>query len=534
METTSLKLHGTYGRKSSESEDRQVLSLDSQADKAKEIAKSLGVKIDAKNIFAESKSAKVSGTRTEFARMLDSIEKAEMNCIIAWHADRLSRNAIDSARLIDLMDRGKLIEIVTPGQTFRNTPMDKFMFMLSCSQAKMENDKKGIDVKRGLDKKASLGNFPGHAPLGYMNDPYAEKGAKVVKVDPDRFDLVRKMWELALTGNYSVLKIREIATEQWGLRSKDGKKIGRNAGYSIFTNPFFCGEFEYPRGSGQWFEGTHRPMVTKEEYDQVQIFLGKRSQPRPKSHIFEFTGMVHCGECGGLVTAEQKIKRQKNGNVHSYIYYHCTKRQHPNCTQGSIEISEFKKQVIKEIDSVEIPPEFHSFAMKWFRVENEREAEEQKSVLGAQQKAYNTVVAQLSNLIDMRASGEIASEDFAIKQEKYLIEKTRLKKLLDQTDNRVDQWNKSSDEMLTFIEQAKDKFTNGTLDKKREILSTLGSNLLLNDKILNIDMENCLFPMKKVSLEVRAIKERLEPLNTVEKQEHFERLCSESPIVLPR
>ena len=533
MENKANKLiYGSYCRKSSESEDRQVLSLASQADKIKEIAKSLDVKIDNTHSFSESKSAKVSGTRSEFIKMLGAIEKGEINVIISWHADRLSRNAMDSALLIDLMDRCKLIEIVTPGQTFRNTPIDKFMFMLSCSQAKMENDKKGIDVKRGLDKKASLGNFPGHAPLGYMNDPYAQKGEKIITTDPERYDLVSKAWKLALTGTYSVLEIRKIATEEWGLRNKHGKKIGRNAFYSIFTNPFYCATFEYPRRSGQWFDGNHQAMITKEEYDQVQVFLGKKSRPRPKSHIFEFTGMIHCGECGGVITAEQKTKRQKNGNIHSYIYYHCTKRQFPNCTQGCLEVIELKKQVINEIESIEIPPEFHSYAMKWFRAENEKEAKEQKTILDAQQKAYSTIVARLSNLIDMRASGEITPEDFAIKQEKYLAEKNNFKTILDKTDGRVDQWNRSSDEMLTFIEQAKDKFTNGTLKKKREILSTLGSNLLLKDKILSIDIENCLFPMKKVSQEVSAIKERLEPLNTVEKQGHFERLCSESPIVL--
>lgn len=110
--------------------------------------------------------------------MLDKLERGDINAIVAWHADRLSRNAIDSALLVDMMDRGKLFEIVTPGQTYRNTPFDKFMFTLACTQAKMENDKKGIDVTRGLEKKAKLGIFPGPAPLGYLNDKYAEKGNK--------------------------------------------------------------------------------------------------------------------------------------------------------------------------------------------------------------------------------------------------------------------------------------------------------------------------------------------------------------------
>ncbi|MFZ4500581.1 MAG: recombinase family protein [Minisyncoccia bacterium] len=526
--------YAAYCRKSSESEDRQILSIGSQIDKANDIARGLGVSISEENFLTESKSAKITNNRPEFRKMVDAIEQGKISGIIVWHADRLSRNAIDSAILIDLMDRNKLIEIVTPAQTYRNTPMDKFMFMLSCTQAKMENDKKGIDIKRGLEKCASMGKLPTKAPIGYMNDKYQMKGNKEIHNDPERFELVRKMWKLMLTGTYTALHIREIATEEWGLRTKNGKKLARSGIYWIFRNPFYYGMFEFPSGSGKWHQGIHNPMITAEEFDRVQVLLGRKGKPRPKEHIFEFTGMMHCGECGGVITAETKTKRQKNGNVHTYVYYHCTKRITIDCTQGSIEVKELKKQITKEISSIEIPPEFHTFAMKWLQKENEQEANTQQVVLGTQQKAYNAVVEKLSSLIDMRASGEINPEDFAKKQAQYLTQKNELKKHLERTDNRVDQWNKTSDEMLTFIEKAQERFNNGSLQTKRSILSTLGSNLVIKDKIISIDMEKSLFPMKKVSQEVKAIKERLEPLNTLEKQRLFEQNCMSSPIVSSR
>ncbi len=525
-------IHGLYCRKSSEAEDRQVLSLESQFDKGRELAKSIGVTLAEGNILSESKSAKNTGQRAQFSEMLRRIENGEMNAIIAWHADRLSRNAIDSALLVDMMDRGKLIEIVTPGQTFRNTPFDKFMFGLQCSQAKMENDKKGVDVKRGLMKKAEMGVIPTTSTIGYGSDKYGQKGEKKIPRDPERFDLVRKMWKLMLTGTYSPPKIRDIATNEWGLRTKRGKMLARSGIYWIFRNPFYYGMFEYPKHSGQWWQGTHDPMITAEEFDRVQALLGKRGRPRPKNHVFEFTGMAHCSECGCAITAETKTKRQKNGNVHTYVYYHCTKRRDPNCTQGAIEVTELKKQVAAEIDSIEIPPEFHTFAMKWLRTENEREAKDQKTVLTTQQKAYTAVVTKLSNLLDMRSNGEISSEDFAQKQTQYLAEKRELKKHIDLTDDRVEQWNRTGDELLTFIEKAQERFKNGTLQTKRSILSTLGSNLLLKDKKLSIDVENCLFPMKKVSPAVMAIKKKLEPPENGVNQEDFERLCSQNPIVL--
>ena len=509
------------------------MSLESQSDKAKLIAQGLGVKIADEYIFSESKSAKITNNRPEFTRMLECLEKGEINSLIVWHGDRLSRNAIDTALLIDLMDRQKLFEIVTPSQTFRNTPIDKFMLSLTCGQAKMENDKKGIDVKRGLEKKAQLGIFPGPAPLGYKNDKYAEKGNKTISIDEEQFKMIRRMVEVMLTGVYTPPKIREMANEEWGYRTPKGKKLGRSTIYRIFTNPFYYGRFEYPLGSGIWIDGTHTPLMNVEEYDKIQILLGREGRPRPKKHIFDFIGMMRCGECGAMITAEHKIKRQKNGNVHDYIYYHCTKRKNPNCTQGSIEQDELEKQIVHTIGTLEIPPEFHSFAMKWFKHEHDKESTSRNAVLGSQQKAYNAAVAKIDSLIDMRANGELAEEEFRAKKEIALKEKARLSEAIGDTDRRVDAWLQVGDEMLTFIEHAQRKFNTGTLETRKRILSTLGSNLIIKDKKLSINLDETLFPMTKCSGDIKAIKERLEPLNTLEKQGQFEQMCSESPLVLP-
>jgi site-specific DNA recombinase len=533
MEKAIVKLlYGSYCRKSTESEDRQVLSLDSQSDKAQEIAKALGAKIPEVHIYSESKSAKVAYNRSQFAAMLRAIEGKEMNAIIVWHPDRLSRNAMDAALLIDLMDREKLIEIVTPSQTFRNTPMDKFMLALSWGQAKMENDKKGIDVKRGLEKKAVLGAIPNHSTVGYENDKYSLRGSKKTKVDEERFPLVRKMWDLMLTGTYTAPQILKIATDEWGFRMPNGKKMARSTIYYMFANPAYYGMFEYPLKSGNWYKGNYEAMITKEEFDKVQAILGRYGRPRPHTHVFDFIGMMRCGECGASITAELKFKRQQNGNVHRYVYYHCTKRIDPKCSQGSIEETELKKQIIAEIDSVEIPPEFHSFAMKWLKAQNKKESGSRNAVVEAQQKAYKVCLAKIDGLTDMRAGGEIGPEEYAKKKTQLLAEKERLSKTYSETDQRVDQWLNTADEMFTFIEEAKWKFTNKDLEVRRRILAALGSNLVIKDKKLSIDTEKCLFPIKNVSKEVRTIIEPLEPLNTVEKQGLFEQKCSESPTLL--
>lgn len=86
--------------------------------------------------------------------------------------------------------------------------------------------------------------------------------------------------------------------------------------------------------------------------------------------------------------------------------------------------------------------------------------------------------------------------------------------------------------MFTFITNAREKFTHGTPEVKRSILSTLGSNLVIKDKKISVDIEKSILPLRRIVKDVNALKKRLEPLNTVEKQRDFEQSCSENPVVL--
>ena len=96
------------------------------------------------------------------------IREDTYNGILTWAPDRISRNAGDLGRIVDLMDSGKLKEMRTFGQKFGNNPNEKFFLMILGSQAKLENDNRGINVVRGLCTRAEMGLWSGIAPLGYL------------------------------------------------------------------------------------------------------------------------------------------------------------------------------------------------------------------------------------------------------------------------------------------------------------------------------------------------------------------------------
>ena len=105
-----------YARKSSESDERQAMSIDSQIDEMLQLAKRDNLKI--KEIKKESHSAKMSGSRPVFTELLQELRQKKFNGILTWAPDRLSRNAGDLGSVVDLMDQGKLVKIQTYSQSF--------------------------------------------------------------------------------------------------------------------------------------------------------------------------------------------------------------------------------------------------------------------------------------------------------------------------------------------------------------------------------------------------------------------------------
>ena len=242
-----------YCRKSSEAEDKQILSIESQQRELLEYAQREGLSIV--KIFKEEKSAHKRG-RPVFGQVLAQLERGSTDGLLVWQPNRLARNAFDGGWLITAMDEGSLKEIRTPFRAYNNTPEDKFFLQLEFGMAKKDSDDKSINVKRGLAAKVRLGWRPGTAPLGYLNDKSKDPGNRDIIVDPERFSLVRQIFDLFLARAYSVSQICDIANNDWGLRTRKtrrmgGKPISISHVYRILTDPFYSGLFYWVESSSK-------------------------------------------------------------------------------------------------------------------------------------------------------------------------------------------------------------------------------------------------------------------------------------------
>src|SRR3989344_4708478 len=299
-----------YARKSTESEEQQVLSIDSQIKEMLAMAERDNLEVI--EIKKESHSAKEAGARPIFNEIIEEIKQGKFNGILTWAPDRISRNAGDLGRIVDLMDQGILI-------------------------------------------------------------------------DSHRAPIIKKMFEKVAYEKFSGRRLHAWLKDEIKFKTKNGKPLTVSNIYIILRNTFYYGSIEYPRGGGQWYQGKHTPIITKELFDKVQESLSEHII-RTQGKEFAFTKLMTCSLCGSGITADEKWKKQKNGNIHRYVYYGCCRFHDKFCKSGWMNEDDLIEQLSSLMDQIDLD---EIGIKEKIRSEIERHRKFQSGLLGIKEKSGN-------------------------------------------------------------------------------------------------------------------------------------------------
>ena len=455
-----------YARKSTDVEDKQVLSIEAQLTELREFAKREKIYIVEKLI--EKQSAKIPG-RPIFNQMLKRIEKGEANGILSWHPDRLARNSVDGGKIIYLLDIGKLQYLKFPQFWFEDTPQGKFMLSIAFGQSKYFVDSLSENTKRGLRQKVRRGEYPSLAPIGYLNDVRT----KTIAVDKKKTKTIKSAFELYVQGNSTLQDISDFLAHH-GILSRGGKRIHKDRIKFILSNPFYYGHFRY---AGEIHKGIHKPIIAKKLFFKVQEVLKQRGRPRHKQKNAPqaFCGLLRCGECGMMITAE--IQK-------GHAYYRCTKKHKTiNCGQPYIREENLDQQLSKMIQKVSLPQDWAKELLQMAEKDEQETAHSCTAFVQKNRDKTKNINQKLQRLLDAYLDQDIEREIYLDKKSKLMGQKKTLEEQIIRFEQKQNDW---LEPMRVWINEAanaaKIARDNDLFTKKVLALKIFGSNLVLENK----------------------------------------------------
>ena len=463
-----------YVRKSTDVEDKQVLSIEAQIVELRKFAADNNLKIA--GVAIEKQSAKQPGHK-KFNAMMKDIETGKANGILSWHPDRLARNSVDGGQIIYLLDQSLLTSLKFPTFWFENTSQGKFMLSMAFSQSKYYVDNLSENTKRGLRQKVRRGEFPGPAPIGYINDVRT----KTIVVDKRRALFVGEAFELYAKGDQKLESIANFLKTK-AITTSGGLPLKRDQIKYMLTNPFYYGHFKY---AGEVHEGKHKPIIEKKLFDQVQTVTVQRGHKQKGTTVPQvFCGLLTCATCHMSITAEKKTKHQKNGNVHEYIYYRCTrKNKSVVCKEQAITETDLTAQLSNILHSYAMPQSWAE-QLETMLGEDERKAEQSSGVFIADaQTRIGSLQGKLQRLLDSYLDQDIDQPTYKAKQAELMSEKKSLEEQVAKLTLAANAWVEPMQNWLkTAVSLCETANNESLVAKKDALLQIEGLNLFLKSK----------------------------------------------------
>jgi len=495
-----------YSRKSSEAEDKQVLSIGSQKDEAQKLKKFYGI-IDMVS-YEDSKSAKTPGIRIQFSNMIQDIKSGKKNAIVCWKPDRLARNMDEGGEIIDLLQRGIIKAIITPNKIY--TPSEpSWSLLLEFGMANQFSRDLSVNVKRGQRTKASMGIPHGLATIGFKNDRTEEKGNRKWLVDEKRLPIIKEIFKTYLTGKYSGNQMYELAIRA-GLttpkhKHSGGKPITRSRIYKILKDTIYAGFFQY--GGERYELNKNLPrIITEEEHYKVLRVLSGKNIPKTQTHQSTYGGFIrspngqfvgpdikyqviceckekfsyinktHCPRCG------KEIILINNPKYLEYELYYNVPLKKKGYSVNYTSKEKITNFLIDFSNKFTLSPALAEWSRRYVHELHDSEVESNLVIAESQKQRISDLEKKKEKYRGLLADGIIEREEYEHDIKKFGAEIENLK----ENSKNQGNWIQEAEKIIDLGLEMKKIIKNGTITAKREILSRLGSNLLWDEKELSI------------------------------------------------
>ena len=460
-----------YARKSTEDDDKQIMSIEAQLFELREFACKENLEILEE--FQESKSAKKPG-REKFSEMMSRIESMDCVGILGWHPDRLARNSIDGGRIIYAVDTTKIISLRFPTFWFEPTPQGLFMLQVAFGQSKYYSDNLKQNVERGIRQKVRRGEWLTKGPRGYINNPKTRN----IEPDPVLARIIVKAYTEFSTGKHTLPSLSHFLAEH-GVITRNGTPLGKSVTHDMLTNKAYIGLVKH---HNEWYAGSFAPIISFDLFEAVQKRLKERSRPRKSkiNHNFPFTGLFRCGECNSMITAQWATNRFGT----KYRYYRCTKKK--NCSQGYLREDKLVFQLKERLQKISLPDDWIEYMTKKTDEWEKEVKVSSGSVVGQIKEREREIQQKLDNLITLYLDGDVPKESYLAKKDELLKQKVSLANKIDSAREERNNWVEPLREWILDMKKATQLKTSDNFFEIRDYFKKIGTNLQLRDKSVSV------------------------------------------------
>jgi len=380
-----------YTRKSTEEGlDQAFNSLDAQRESGEAYIRSQASEgwICVLERFDDGGYTGANTERPALKRLLSEIEAGNIDCVVVYKVDRLSRSLLDFARLMELFEKHKVAFVSVTQRFDTSSSMGRLMMNVLLSFAQFERE---LVSERTRDKIAAArrkGKWSGGAPLlGYDID---RKNCCLV-LNEDEAEQVRQIFKLYLKHETLIPTVRAIElrgwlTKRWTTqmgKERGGRPIDKGMLYNMLTNVAYLGKV---RHRDEVFEGQHDAIIDTATWQRVQHMLARNgrnggSEVRNRYGAL-LKGLLFCSACNCSMGHTYSKKK----NRVAYRYYVCIRAQKQGwdkCATPSIPAAEIERVVVDQVRKIAQTPEVLGATLQ----HAQQQATEQTTVLQSERAA---------------------------------------------------------------------------------------------------------------------------------------------------
>lgn len=321
-----------YIRVSTDEQAKEGYSISAQLQKLKAFCISQGWEVE--GIYADEGISAKDMKRPQLLKMIKDIKDNRISCVLVYRLDRLTRSVFDLYKLLETFEKYDCKFKSATEVYDTTTAMGRMFITIVAALAQWERENMGERIAMGQIEKARQGKWTANQiPMGYD----INKKESRLYINPEESFVIKKIF-----GLYKTRGMNQIAfyLNERKMYTKLGRKWTDSTISIILNNPVYYGDMNW---SGEVYKGNHEPIITKEEYDNVQRIIKLRNtnvSGRAVSSPYIFSQKLKCPSCGKSLVGSTTKSYYKDRS-YDFRNYRCREKQRGKC-KGSRNVSEKK------------------------------------------------------------------------------------------------------------------------------------------------------------------------------------------------